>query len=195
MRSVLATAECALADLDLIVTGVGPGPYTGLRVSVLSALTLGLVAHVPVVGVCTLDAFAWDAVRSAPAPVIVATDARRREVYWAQYDAQARRVAGPQVNKPADVLAAAELNVVGPAASLVIAGAANVELHVAALAEVAADAIGAGEVVDAAGEHAVWGEQNTDGAGLVPQHTLLLARPLYLRQPDAQVPLALRGAH
>ena len=92
-------AASHVADLDAIAVGVGPGPFTSLRVGVVTARTLGAVLGIPVHGVCTLDAIALDAMRLDPAPAttpfLVATDARRREVYWARYeDGHARRRPG-----------------------------------------------------------------------------------------------------
>lgn len=82
---------------DGIVVGLGPGPFTGLRVGVVTARALSHAWGIPVHGACSLDALA----RPGTA---VATDARRREVYWATYDATGR-TDGPHVGKPADVAA------------------------------------------------------------------------------------------
>ena len=77
----------ALPDVDAVVVGVGPGPFTGLRVGMVTAAALGDALGVPVHGVCSLDAIAADvAARPRPGPLLVVTDARRREVYWAAYD-------------------------------------------------------------------------------------------------------------
>jgi tRNA threonylcarbamoyl adenosine modification protein YeaZ len=103
---VLAEAGASPGDVARIAVGVGPGPFTSLRVGVVTARTLGAVLGVPVVGVCTHDAIALEAVELDPAladaPFLVATDARRREVYWARYDHSAR-VDGPGVARPADL--------------------------------------------------------------------------------------------
>ena len=100
-------------DLDVVGVGRGPGPFTGLRVGLAFAETLGWVLDRPVHGVCTLDVIAAAARADAPVELIVATDARRREVYWAHYDADGTRLAGPTVSSPGDVPGAAELPVVG----------------------------------------------------------------------------------
>ena len=102
IEAVLSSANAAPADLTRIAVGVGPGPFTGLRVGVMTARTLGAVLGVPVVGVCTLDVVAA-AVRPRPEEFRVATDARRREVYWAAYDTTGRRTTEPAVGLPADV--------------------------------------------------------------------------------------------
>jgi tRNA threonylcarbamoyl adenosine modification protein YeaZ len=193
ITQVLAEAKVTLQDLDLIVTGVGPGPYTGLRVSVVTATTLGLVLGAPVVGVCTLDGFAYDAVRTAARPVVVATDARRREVYWAAYDDTGRRIDGPMVSKPDVVPARYESQVVGTAASHVRADAIDIDLRCGSLADVAVGALAAGATIPTALTDMQWSDQGGDGSGSVPLNTLLMPRPLYLRHPDAQVPLAMRG--
>lgn len=97
----LAEAGVALAEVDVIAVGVGPGPFTGLRVGVVTAATLGLVLKRPVTGYCSLDAVArqW-ADAGAPEQFVVASDARRKEVYWATYAADGTRVDGPHVSAP-----------------------------------------------------------------------------------------------
>lgn len=101
---VLARAGIDRRDLTEVVVGVGPGPYTGLRVGLMTARTLGAVLGVPVLGVVTLDALAaaQTALIGSGRPYVVATDARRREVYWARYEGH-RRVEGPAVDRPADL--------------------------------------------------------------------------------------------
>ncbi len=96
VRGVLADAGESMADLEVVVTGLGPGPYTGLRVGVVTAAALADARGLPVVGVCSLDAIG-DGART------VVTDARRKEVYWARYAADGTRVAGPGVDRPADL--------------------------------------------------------------------------------------------
>ncbi|WP_432477428.1 tRNA (adenosine(37)-N6)-threonylcarbamoyltransferase complex dimerization subunit type 1 TsaB [Nocardioides sp. GXQ0305] len=105
-------------DLTAVAVGVGPGPFTGLRVGLVTARTLGFVLEIPVYGVCTLDVLAVEAVDtgSVIGEFVVATDARRKEVYLASYDAEGHRLDGPVVDKPA-VLATEGL-VVGEGAVL-----------------------------------------------------------------------------
>ena len=86
------------ADLTGIAVGVGPGPYTGLRVGVVTAKVLGAALGIPVYGVCTLDVIAADV--EGERSFLVATDARRRELYYARYDETGRRP-GPDVSAPA----------------------------------------------------------------------------------------------
>lgn len=80
-----------------VVVGMGPGPFTGLRVGITFARSFALARKIPVIGVCSLDAIVVD--RSE---YTVAIDARRKEIYWASYKG-GKRVAGPAVDKPADV--------------------------------------------------------------------------------------------
>src|SRR5690606_32864393 len=96
----LGTADIAGADLDEIVVGTGPAPFTGLRVGLVTARTLAAVWQVELAGVCSLDALGAEA-RDHGDEVTVVTDARRREVYWATYVA-GRRTAGPAVAAPAE---------------------------------------------------------------------------------------------
>jgi tRNA threonylcarbamoyl adenosine modification protein YeaZ len=107
IRAVLGDAGRSMGDLDAVVTGLGPGPYTGLRVGVVTAATLADACGLPVVGVCSLDAI------GAGARTVV-SDARRKEVYWARYAADGSRLAGPAVDRPED--AGVSAPVVGDAA-------------------------------------------------------------------------------
>ena len=94
----LAEAALTMADLDAVVVGCGPGPFTGLRAGMATAAAYGHALGIPVHGVCSLDAIG---VRTTGNTMVV-TDARRREVYWARYR-DGVRTAGPAVNAPADV--------------------------------------------------------------------------------------------
>ena len=87
-------------DLAGIIVGVGPGPFTGLRVGLVAARTFGFVWQVPVHGVMSLHALAEQVLDAgeAPAQFIVASDARRKEVYWARYDQDGAMVDGPHVS-------------------------------------------------------------------------------------------------
>lgn len=106
IADALATAGCSPRDLTKIAVGVGPGPFTGLRVGLVTARTMAEVLGIEVAGVCSLDILARQS--SLTLPVAVATDARRKEIYWALYDGPAadgsrRRLEGPAVDRPADV--------------------------------------------------------------------------------------------
>ena len=151
-------------DLTAVAVGVGPGPFTGLRVGLMTARTLGAVLELPVYGVCTLDVLAVEAVDSGTVhgPFHVATDARRKEVYWASYDAEGSRLAGPEVHKPADV--ATDEPVVGRGAVLYPEAFPDGRLPENPSAGVLARVV--------AEERAV----------------LLDPEPLYLRRPDAAAP-------
>ena len=80
-----------------VVVGMGPGPFTGLRVGITFAHSFALARQIPVIGVCSLDAIVVD-----KNEYTVAIDARRKEIYWASYK-DGQRVSGPAVDKPADV--------------------------------------------------------------------------------------------
>jgi tRNA threonylcarbamoyl adenosine modification protein YeaZ len=105
ITEVLSEAGVVRQDLTAVAVGVGPGPFTGLRVGLVTARTLGAVLEIPVYGVCTLDVLAIEAVDTGAVtgPFLVATDARRKEVYWASYDDQGDRLDGPHVSKPDQV--------------------------------------------------------------------------------------------
>lgn len=163
---VLAEAGTRLDAVTGIVVGVGPGPYTGLRVGLMTADTFGLALGVPVHGLCTLDGLAYAA--EVEGPFVVATDARRKEVYWARYDGPRARVTEPAVDRPGEIAGVvAGLPAVGAGAPLypdTFPDARGPEhVSAAALASLAAERLAAGEEPQA-------------------------PRPLYLRRPDAQVP-------
>ncbi len=158
VRQVAADAGVALSELTSVVVGVGPGPFTGLRVGVAAALTLAEALGIGVRGVCSLDvvALAWADRGDAPPDFAVVADARRKEVYWATYAADGARTAGPFVTAPDQVL---ELPLAGSGATLT-----------------GRDCVGPA-VLDA-GRMASSADRLAD-AGL---------EPLYLRRPDAEVP-------
>ncbi len=104
IEDVLRRAGASTADLTRIAVGVGPGAYTGLRVGLVTAHTLGHVLEIPVVGVCSLDVLAAAAVADGVREPFLATiDARRKELFWATYDAGGRRLSGPDVSRPAEL--------------------------------------------------------------------------------------------
>ncbi|MGH3310550.1 MAG: tRNA (adenosine(37)-N6)-threonylcarbamoyltransferase complex dimerization subunit type 1 TsaB [Streptomyces sp.] len=167
---VLGEASRTLTDVGRLVVGVGPGPYTGLRVGLATAEAFGAALGIPVLGLCTLDGIAY--ATGLDTPFVVATDARRKEVYWARYADARTRVGDPAVDRPAELAD----EIVGM--SSVGAGARLYEdtftglrtdlapdLSAAALARLAAEKLAKGEDED-----------------------FLPPRPLYLRRPDAQVP-------
>lgn len=113
IEKVLRGAGASHADVTDLAVGVGPGPYTGLRAGVVTAKVLASALGIPADGICTLDVIAAEA--EAEREFIVATDARRREVYWALYDPTGRRLSGPQVARPADLPAGYPVAGEGPA--------------------------------------------------------------------------------
>ncbi|SEG33733.1 tRNA threonylcarbamoyladenosine biosynthesis protein TsaB [Thermomonospora echinospora] len=174
IAGVLAEAGAVPADLSAVAVGVGPGPYTGLRVGLMTARALGEALKIPVHGICSLDAIAWASARDEP--FVVATDARRKEVYWARYESARVRTTGPAVSPPAEVLA--ELGV-GPGELPVIGeGAALYPAQLGA----AADPLPLLPSAAALAELAVTRLSGADGLPLLPPE------PLYLRRPDARAP-------
>jgi tRNA threonylcarbamoyl adenosine modification protein YeaZ len=101
IADVLAQAGATSRDVTAVAVGVGPGPFTGLRVGLVTARTMALALGIPVYGVCSLDVIAAEAMDAGHDEFLVATDARRKEVYLARY-ASRHRVGGPDVVKPAD---------------------------------------------------------------------------------------------
>lgn len=162
---VLADAGLTIAHVDRIVVGLGPGPFTGLRVGVATAQVIAAARALPLRGICTLDVLAAQYVAEHPfggrgeEDFLVASDARRKEVYWARYSAAGVRRDGPRVSLPEEV---PPLPTIGPGADLY------------------ADRLSA-----------VLGPRRLD-AGLMAARGGDLAdegiEPLYLRRPDAAEP-------
>lgn len=112
----LDAAHLRPADLDAVIAGVGPGPFTGLRVGLVTAAAFCDVLEIPAYDVCSLDAIAAGLI-THDGPLLVATDARRKEIYWATYE-HGNRTAGPDVVKPADLAATKATAMAGAGARL-----------------------------------------------------------------------------
>lgn len=177
ITEVLHESGRAAGDVTAVVAGTGPGPFTGLRVGLVTARTFAFAAGLPAHGVCSLDALAHRAWLERPEALggrfLVATDARRKEVYWATFDVTesgALRDGPPRVDKPAEVPEEARsLPTVGRGPMLYpdtfTHALEPLDVSAAALADLAARAL-----------------RDPDHAGRV----LTAADPLYLRRPDAQ---------
>jgi tRNA threonylcarbamoyladenosine biosynthesis protein TsaB len=171
--AAMADAGAAMSDLTDIAVGVGPGPFTGLRVGVVTALTLGSTLGIATHGVCTLDILAAELTQDGAIEddeFLVATDARRKEVYWAHYrpaGPRAERLDGPHVSYPADLADLhADMPVVGRGGTLYPDALTVLEGPIDPSASALARAVAAGSVKE------------------------LPLEPLYLRRPDA-TPLVL----
>ena len=104
IHDCLAESGVAVSALSGIVAGMGPGPFTGLRVGIAAARVFAIGAGKPVIPVVSHDAIAF----GLSEPLLVVTDARRREVYWSLYSGMDDaglpiRVGGPNLDKPADL--------------------------------------------------------------------------------------------
>jgi tRNA threonylcarbamoyladenosine biosynthesis protein TsaB len=117
IRRVAGAGGVGLAEVDEIVVGLGPGPFTGLRVGLVTAQVLAATLPARLHGICSLDVVAAQhATESRPAgDFVVAIDARRRELYWARYAADGARLAGPAVAAPSQL---PQLPTVGPGVDL-----------------------------------------------------------------------------
>jgi tRNA threonylcarbamoyladenosine biosynthesis protein TsaB len=176
----LADAGLVMADLDAVVVGCGPGPFTGLRVGMATAAAYGHALDVPVHGVCSLDAIGVQ----TTGETLVVTDARRREIYWARYR-DGVRIEGPAVNAPADVDPGAARAVAGSPEHAALFGLPRREpLYPTATGLVSAVTMRAGTARGGAAE-------STPAVADWSQHPAALV-PLYLRRPDAKT-LAERG--
>lgn len=195
--SVLDQAGRSARDLDQVAVGRGPGPFTGLRVGLMTAMALGFALDLPVLGVDSLDALAYRVITDLEPSegFLVATDARRKEVYWAWYQPDrldsdpgvvaqrdllpaARpvvpgwtRVAGPAVDRPAALTELADLGV--RASEIPVAGRGG---------RLYPDAFGPRLGILDVDAAAVAGlAVARQAAGYPP----LAATPMYLRRPDA----------
>ncbi|CEA08836.1 tRNA threonylcarbamoyladenosine biosynthesis protein TsaB [Arthrobacter saudimassiliensis] len=173
IRDLLAAGGTAPADLDALVVGVGPGPFTGLRAGIATARTLAFAWGKPLHGMMSLDALAFDAAldawRSGVDEFLVATDARRREVYWARYQSTggtAHLIDGPHVGAAGEL---PQLPAYGAGAGLYDGVLPAVPAFAAA--QPTAAALGRAAVVPL-----------TRGLPLPDP------APLYLRESDAKVP-------
>ncbi len=158
--------------VDAIAVGVGPGPYSGLRVGIAFAIGLGRAWRCPVVGVCSLDAVAWTVADTDPlgGGFVVATDARRGEAYWALYDSQGLRVMGPQVTTRDRI--PPEVDIVS-----------EHEVDCAFMASRVAAFLDQG--ITPVSVEGGWAPHGADGSQVsVPLGPLLAPHPLYLRAPD-----------
>lgn len=163
VRALLSDAAVGFTDLHAVVVGCGPGPFTGLRVGMATAAAFGDALGIPVHGVCSLDAIAR---RLPDVRRLVATDARRREIYWATYEGQTR-TAGPDVVRPGELVLPHEVELIS-------------------IPEQLAEQLPEG----------LWGVEKQDlapdAAALVAVADLVAVPdplvPLYLRRPDAKEP-------
>jgi tRNA threonylcarbamoyl adenosine modification protein YeaZ len=159
----LAEVGALRQDVTAVAVGVGPGPYTGLRVGIVTARTFALALGVPAYGVCSLDVLAVAAVDAGVRePFLATTDARRKELFWAAYDEDGARLDGPSVGRPEGL----------PGDRLVVG--AGPELYPSAFTRT-----GGPTRPDAATLAVVVTEERAQ---------LLDPEPIYLRRPDAAVP-------
>ena len=171
---VLASAGAVPTDLGAVACGVGPGPFTGLRVGIVTAASIADGLGIPSYAVCSLDALAL-AHRGDGRAVLAVTDARRKQVYWARYDESGERVEGPEVSAPDEISALAQGNLV----------------------------VGAGALQwrDVFAEHTIDSSNPWPAATMVARLAAARAAanapgeqllPMYLRRPDAQPPASLK---
>ncbi len=109
IAQLLSTTDTKPHEINVVVAGRGPAPFTGLRVGIAAATMFAAGAGAKLFGISSLDAIAFNELtRGETHPLLVTADARRKEVYWAIYegldqDGVPIRTHGPAVNKPQDL--------------------------------------------------------------------------------------------
>src|SRR5262249_17275475 len=166
VASVLAEVGKVPADIAAVVAGVGPGPFTGLRVGLVTAAALADTLRIPAYGVCTLDAIGAAA---GAGTILVATEARRREIYWAIYR-DGVRITEPSVDRPADVVSSEALR------------SAGVEAAAGAGAKLYADVVGL-PILDKPTYPSAHALARLAAARVIDHEPSEPLTPLYLRRP------------
>lgn len=180
VTEALAACGQTLHDLDAVVVGLGPGPFTGLRVGIATAAALGDGLDIPAHGVPSHDGVAR-ALAPLPGNTLVVTDARRRELYLSAYRPDGSRAVGPLVAAPAavpDLLADNGFT----AGHLTGAGAGLLDPQRAAAFDPAP--------LDAATASISLGLVERAAVSLLTGAVPGTLAPLYLRRPDATAPAA-----
>ena len=190
VQQVLDQAGVGLSDLTAVAVGMGPGPFTGLRVGVSTAQMLATAQGIPLLRVCSLDVLAVQWAQTSPAGKFIAcTDARRKELYWAAYDRFGMRTQGPCVSAPSDL---PKLPCVGPGAVLYPQAGSGMDSFLALKLGVRVDGLASQwprpeEVSEIVGIK----------AGVLAAYASLLpdagAQPMYLRHADAVAPGAAKS--
>lgn len=189
VREVLDRAGIGPSQLGLIAVGVGPGPFTGLRVGIAFARASAHALGIPAVGVMSLDAIAYAQGTRAAGGLTVVTRSRRVEVAWATYAAGAeglQRTAGPLIQPDPGF----------PRQGIIVGDVDGVDVvarpSASALAGLVLRRLAVGEEMPS---EQAWPEDAPDGSGSATARLLsaraadgrllLPALPLYLRRPDA----------
>lgn len=183
IAEILLESGTQTSQLTRIVVGVGPGPFTGLRVGLMTARAMAYALSIPVVGVCSLDAIACEYALDADVEdLVVLTPARRREFYAATYGADGVRTSGPQVVRSDEL----------PRRGSIVGGPdAKVSPDARWLALLAVEALARGDEVFDADASALEDAAESRGGSLAARirgHVLLAPQALYLRRPDAVPP-------
>ena len=138
IRKVLDAANKVSSDVTAVAVGVGPGPFTGLRVGIAAAKMFAEGVGAAIFGVGSLDAIAFS--KELTEPTLVLTDARRSEVFYGLYQGKSRAGApqallGPGVKKQTDL--EAELLASGQSYEIVSGSISAASLGLLALAQLA----------------------------------------------------------
>ncbi len=187
----LVQAGASGRDVTAVVAGMGPGPFTGLRVGIAAARVFSLAIDRPLLALVSHDAVALTHYEAGHhGQLIVITDARRRELFWSRYSGTdplglPDRTAGPGIVKPADLAAEleAESVAVAVAAAVTVAVAeADAEPHAESTITTRVDAT----------------EISAASLGIIAAHRLAAGLPfepddaLYLRSPDVTPPTGIK---
>ena len=172
IQKVMKESGLMMQELGGVVCGIGPGPFTGLRVGIVSAQSISYALNIPIFGVCSHDAVAFEYAQQNPnKDVTVITDARRKEVYWTKYQG-IKRTSTPKVSKLEDV----------PNTGVQLL---NKALDPVSLANVAIEAMNRTEKGIEIKSFATDSAKGDGSMVALPSQVLLPPIPLYLRKPDA----------
>ncbi len=180
---VVSRVEGGFAALTRVAVTIGPGSFTGIRIGVAAGRAIGLARRVPVVGVSTLSALAAPAMAAGiRPPIVVAIDARHGNVFVQSFGVGGETLLGPALmpaSEAARALGPGPLRLVGSGGPIVA---------------IAAGALGI--TADAEDNRTIPDIGFVARLGLLANPEYALARPLYLKAPDAKptAPASLLGA-
>ena len=174
IERVLSKAQMDVSHLDRIAVTIGPGSFTGIRVGLAAAKALGRVCQKPVLGISTLAVLAAPLIEKQQGDMIVsAIDARHDHIYMQVYTGTGRSIFGPKIISLRDAI-----RMIGSGPIQCVGNGSALLAHIAEMAGIKA------QIIE---ESSIPKIEYVARLGMLadPQHAI--ARPLYLKAPDAKV--------